>query len=69
MTNDVVMKKRNKTNEEKEEIKNTIEEPAVGYYSTVSTPIFNTFDTHHFINTSRKPIDQLVAYHHITHIN
>ena len=56
VTNDVVMKKRNKTNEEKKEIKNTIEEPAVGYYSTVSTPIFNTFDTHHFINTSRNGI-------------
>jgi len=56
VTNDVVMKKRNKTKKEKEEIKNTIEEPAVGYYSTVSTPIFNTFDTHHFINTSRNGI-------------
>jgi putative toxin-antitoxin system antitoxin component (TIGR02293 family) len=50
------MKKRNNIYEEKEEILNNIEEPAVGYYSTVSTPIFNTFDTHHFINTSRNGI-------------
>ena len=56
MTNDVKVKKRTVTYEEKEENSFILNEPAAVYYLAATVPIFNTFDTHHFINTSRNGV-------------